>query len=193
MLIETVFSFGGCWFFREAMSGRGAHDRVRGTALCRKRAYNRCGFAHGCAQIEIFGAISLGRLVAVLIVMTCTLRCGIMTGCTIGTAFGIAMDLTYRRNAVLHNGLCLCRAAVGHVQPPRETAVFTIVYHSKCSCGRMCVGVQAGDRRACSRCSRHLSYSCCCPQDFKPGRLHGAAGHRRQRGIRACADTLRAR
>ena len=93
VLMETVFSFGGCWFFREAMS-----DKER-TTEAEELRYNgsvlitTAVLLMAAAQIELFGAISLGHLAALLIVMTCTLRCGIMTGCTIGTAFGIAMDL----------------------------------------------------------------------------------------------------
>ena len=94
MLIETVFSFGGCWFFREAMSGRERTTESEELRYAGSVLITAAVLLMAVSQIEIFGAISLGRLVAVLIVMTCTLRCGIMTGCTIGTAFGIAMDLT---------------------------------------------------------------------------------------------------
>ena len=94
VLIETVFSFGGCWFFREAMSGRERTTESEELRYAGSVLITAAVLLMAVSQIEIFGAISLGRLVAVLIVMTCTLRCGIMTGCTIGTAFGIAMDLT---------------------------------------------------------------------------------------------------
>ena len=93
ILIETVFSFGGCWFFREAMSDderttESEELRYTGSVLITAAV-----LLMAVSQIELFGAISLGRLAALLTVMTFTLRCGIMTGCTIGTAFGIAMDL----------------------------------------------------------------------------------------------------
>ncbi len=94
VLIETVFSFGGCWFFREAMSCRERTTESEELRYAGSVLITAAVLLMAVSQIEIFGAISLGRLVAVLIVMTCTLRCGIMTGCTIGTAFGIAMDLT---------------------------------------------------------------------------------------------------
>lgn len=94
VLIETVFSFGGCWFFREAMSGRERTTESEELRYAGSVLITAAVLLMAVSQIEIFGAISLGRLAAVLVVMTCTLRCGIMTGCTIGTAFGIAMDLT---------------------------------------------------------------------------------------------------
>lgn len=94
ILLETVFAFGGCWFFREAMD-----DSERTTESEELRhggsvMITVAVFLMALSQINIFGAISLGRVMALLLVMTCTLRCGMMTGCTIGTAFGIAMDLT---------------------------------------------------------------------------------------------------
>lgn len=94
VLIETVFSFGGCWFFREAMSSRERTTESEELRYAGSVLITAAVLLMAVSQIEIFGAISLGRLAAVLVVMTCTLRCGIMTGCTIGTAFGIAMDLT---------------------------------------------------------------------------------------------------
>ena len=105
VLIETVFSFGGCWFFREAMSGRERTTESEELRYAGSVLITAAVLLMAVSQIEIFGAISLGRLVAVLIVMTCTLRCGIMTGCTIGTAFGIAMDLTAGRRPPSFAGL----------------------------------------------------------------------------------------
>lgn len=94
VLVETVFSFGGCWFFREALSDRERTTEAEELRYTGSVLITAAVLLMAVSQIEIFGAISLGRLLALLIVMTCTLRCGIMTGCTIGTAFGIAMDLT---------------------------------------------------------------------------------------------------
>lgn len=94
ILLETVFSFGGCLFLREAMD-----DTERTTESEELRhggsiVITVAVLLMALSQIEIFGALSLGRLIALLLIMTCTLRCGMMTGCTIGAAFGIAMDLT---------------------------------------------------------------------------------------------------
>ncbi len=94
VLVETVFSFGGCWFFREALSDAERTTEAEELRYTGSVLITAAVLLMAVSQIELFGAISLGRLLALLIVMTCTLRCGIMTGCTIGTAFGIAMDLT---------------------------------------------------------------------------------------------------
>ena len=74
VLIETVFSFGGCWFFREAMSGREHTTESEELRYAGSVLITAAVLLMAVSQIEIFGAISLGRLVAVLIVMTCTLR-----------------------------------------------------------------------------------------------------------------------
>ncbi len=93
VLVETVFSFGGCWFFREAMSDKERTTEAEELRYTGSVLITAAVLLVAVSQIELFGAVSLGRLAALLIVMTCTLRCGIMTGCTVGTAFGIAMDL----------------------------------------------------------------------------------------------------
>ncbi len=93
VLLETVFSFGGCRFFREAMSDKARTTESEELRYTGSVLITAAVLLMTLSQIMIFDAISLGRLAALLIVMTCTLRCGIMTGCTMGTAFGIAMDL----------------------------------------------------------------------------------------------------
>ncbi len=93
VLVETVFSFGGCWLFREAMSDKERTTEAEELRYTGSVLITAAVLLVAVSQIELFGAVSLGRLAALLIVMTCTLRCGIMTGCTVGTAFGIAMDL----------------------------------------------------------------------------------------------------
>ncbi len=93
VLVETVFSFGGCWFFREAMSDKERTTEAEELRYTGSVLITAAVLLMAVSQIELFGAVSVGHLAALLIVMTCTLRCGIMTGCTVGTAFGIAMDL----------------------------------------------------------------------------------------------------
>ena len=163
VLIETVFSFGGCWFFREAMSGRERTTESEELRYAGSVLITAAVLLMAVSQIEIFGAISLGRLVAVLIVMTCTLRCGIMTGCTIGTAFGIAMDLTECRFTQWPMPLPGCCRAC-------STATADCCFYYRLSLPmppRSHVRGRSGRRQArCSRCSRHLSYSFCCPLDF---------------------------
>lgn len=94
ILIETVFSFGGCWFFREALSDTERTTESEELRYAGSVLITSAVLLMALSQIVLLETISLGRCTALLMVMTFTLRCGIMTGCTVGTAFGIAMDLT---------------------------------------------------------------------------------------------------
>ena len=126
VLIETVFSFGGCWFFREAMSGRERTTESEELRYAGSVLITAAVLLMAVSQIEIFGAISLGRLVGGP--YRHDLHSALRHNDGLHNRNGVRhSDGSHgRRNAVLHNGLCLCRAAVGHVQPPRQTAVFTM-------------------------------------------------------------------
>ncbi len=93
--LETVLAFACCDFFREALS---EDERSTESAEQRHLGSLFISFAvvlMSLSGIELFGAVSLGRLAAVLAVMVCTLRCGPLYGCTVGTVFGAAMDLAH--------------------------------------------------------------------------------------------------
>ncbi len=94
VVLESVLAFGGCYFFREAMN---ENERTTETAELRHAAAVLITVAAALmalSGLEVMGVISVGRLLALLMVMTATLRCGMLMGCTVGTAFGLAMDLT---------------------------------------------------------------------------------------------------
>ncbi len=91
--LETVLAFACCDFFREALSTEehsteSAEQRHMGSLLI--------SFAvvlMAVSGFELFGVVSVGRLCAIVVVMTCSLRCGALYGCTVGTVLGAAMDL----------------------------------------------------------------------------------------------------
>ena len=91
--LEATLAFGACYFFREAVSSdepttEAAEIRRSGSILITAAA-----ILMALSRILIFGTVSVGRLMALLIVMTGSLRCGMPVGCTLGTVFGLAMDL----------------------------------------------------------------------------------------------------
>lgn len=93
ILLETVLAFGGCLFFREAMS---EDERTTESAELRHSIAVLITVAvvlMALSELKFMDAVSLGRFAALLMVMTTTLRCGMLVGCTIGTAFGLCMDL----------------------------------------------------------------------------------------------------
>ena len=75
-LLETVLAFACCGFFREALSDE---ERSTESAELRHLSAVLISFAVALmapAGIVLFGEISVGRLAALLCVMTCALRCG---------------------------------------------------------------------------------------------------------------------
>lgn len=91
--IETALAFGGCLFFREAMS-----DREPATESSEMRhsvsvLISIAAVLMALSGIEIIKVVSVGRFLSLMIVQTCAFRCGMMMGCTVGAAFGFSMDL----------------------------------------------------------------------------------------------------
>lgn len=93
VFLETAFAFGGCWFFREALSEHENTTEAEEIRHASSVLITVAAFLMALSGLKIFDAISLGRLLGLLMVMTCSLRCGMLTGCTVGTAFGLAMDM----------------------------------------------------------------------------------------------------
>ena len=91
--LETLLAFAACLFFREAMSREEPlterAETVRSSAILLSIA----AMAMSLSGIKIFGAVSVGRNAAILFIMTAALRNGTVTGCFVGTVFGIAMDI----------------------------------------------------------------------------------------------------
>ena len=92
--VESALAFGGTYFFREAFSretpkSESAEQR-RGTALLILLA----GLLMALSRLSVFGNLSLGRAAALLALMCCAMKGGIMTGAAVGTVLGLAMDLT---------------------------------------------------------------------------------------------------
>lgn len=92
--IETALAFGGTYFFKEALSGERRDTEAAElrhsvsliiTAACALMAFTR---------LVLFNTVSIGRFMALLIVMTCAMKGGMLTGAAAGTVLGLAMDIT---------------------------------------------------------------------------------------------------
>ena len=91
--VETVLAFSGCYFFREAFHG-GVPDTETGelrhgaavllTVACALSALS---------GVTVFGEVSIGRFLAVTLLMACAMKGGVLTGAAVGTALGAAMDI----------------------------------------------------------------------------------------------------
>lgn len=93
VLLETVFAYGGCWFFKEAMDSAECTTEAEELRYAASVLITVAIALMALSRVTVYDALSVGRLAALLLIMAVTLRCGIMTGCTVGTSFGIAMDL----------------------------------------------------------------------------------------------------
>ena len=89
---ESALAAGGAYFFREASSP----SRSR-TELGEKRHAAAAAITAACAlmslaRVELFGAVGLGRVLALLLVLTAGFKGGAFAGSAAGAAFGLAMD-----------------------------------------------------------------------------------------------------
>jgi stage II sporulation protein E len=94
LCVETVMAFGGCYVFSEAL-GSDMPETVsaetrRGVSVMLTVA---CALA-AVSRVCIFGDISVGRILAVLLLMSCAARGGVLPGAAVGTALGAAMDIS---------------------------------------------------------------------------------------------------
>lgn len=92
--MESCVAFGGCYFFREVFSpekpATEADEQRRGAAVMVLLA----GLLMAFSRVTLLRSLSLGRAAAVLLVMTCAMKGGMLTGAAAGTVLGLAMDLT---------------------------------------------------------------------------------------------------
>lgn len=92
--LETVLAFGTCSFFCEAMSET---EPVTELAELRRSSailISIAIFVMSLSEIIVLGAVSVGRFSAIIFIMTAALRNGMVTGCYVGTAFGVVMDIS---------------------------------------------------------------------------------------------------
>lgn len=91
--LETVLAFGGSYFFREALS-----VELRSSESAELKHSVSVMIMAACAlmafaQLNIMGVVSVGRFIALLLVMTSAMKGGMLTGAAVGTVFGLAMDI----------------------------------------------------------------------------------------------------
>lgn len=93
LALETLLAFGSCLFFREALSERDTSTEYAELRRSCSVMISAAVLVMALARLQMFGVVSLGRLIALIIVMTGAMRCGMSAGCILGVSFGLAMDL----------------------------------------------------------------------------------------------------
>ncbi len=95
LFLETCLAFGGTYFFREALS-----NELRTTETAELRHSVSSMIMAACAlmafsRIVLFDTVSIGRFIALVLVMTSAMKGGMLTGAAVGTVLGLAMDVTH--------------------------------------------------------------------------------------------------
>lgn len=94
LFLETALAFGGCYFFRTALSFESCvteSEQLKQTVSLMILA--------SCLLMSIsgwmlFGVVSIGRFLALLLLMTSAMKGGMLSGAAVGTVLGLAMDIS---------------------------------------------------------------------------------------------------
>lgn len=94
IFLETALSFGAAYFFKEALT-----NTLRTTEAEELRHSVSVMIMSACAlmsfaRIVLFRLVSVGRLIALIILMASAMKGGLLAGAAVGTVLGLAMDLT---------------------------------------------------------------------------------------------------
>lgn len=93
LFLEISLAFGGTYFFREALSNELCTSE---TAELRHSVsvmiMSACALM-SVSRLVLFGFMSLGRVLALILVMCSAMKGGLLTGAAVGTVLGLAMDV----------------------------------------------------------------------------------------------------
>ena len=93
LFLETALAFGGTYFFREALAGDGGSteggELRHGVAVMILLAV----LLMALSRLLLFHTVSVGRVLALLLVMASAMKGGMLTGAAVGTVLGLAMDI----------------------------------------------------------------------------------------------------
>ena len=93
LFLETALAFGGTWFFREALSGTGRNTETEELRHSVALMILTACLLMALSRLVLPGGISVGRLAALLLVMACAMKGGMLTGAAVGTVLGLAADV----------------------------------------------------------------------------------------------------
>ena len=95
LFLETALAFGGAYFFREALSGALRTTETEELKHSVALMVLSAAFLMTLSRVVLFGTVSVGRLLALLLVMTSAMKGGMLTGAAVGTVLGMAVDVTH--------------------------------------------------------------------------------------------------
>lgn len=90
--LETALAFGGAYFFRDALNGSARSSEMQELRhSVSLMALAACGVM-SLSRVVFLDLISLGRVLALLLVMCAAMKAGMLSGAAVGTVLGMAMD-----------------------------------------------------------------------------------------------------
>lgn len=96
LFLEIALAFGGTYFFREALSSRPCTTETAELRHSVSAMIMAACLLMALARIVIFNTVSIGRVLALVLVMTSAMKGGMLTGAAVGTVLGLAMDVTHQ-------------------------------------------------------------------------------------------------
>lgn len=113
LILEVVLSGSCAYFFADALS-----PEERTTEMSETRRNISVAILLACllislSRITIFGFISVGRILCLLILMAVAMSGGMFPGCAMGTALGLAMDATITMAPFYTMSYALCGVVSG--------------------------------------------------------------------------------
>ena len=94
LFLETVIAFGACYFFREALLGNSHESESAELRYSVSVMITAACILMSLSGIVILKILSVGKLFALIIVMSSAMKGGMLTGAAVGTVLGLAMDLS---------------------------------------------------------------------------------------------------
>lgn len=113
LFLEILLSGGCVYFFSEALS-----DRERTTERGEMERSISIVVLLACllmtlSRIQLFGYLSVGRILCCLVIMVAAMCAGMFPGCAVGTVMGIAMDATITMAPFFTMAYALCGVVSG--------------------------------------------------------------------------------
>ncbi len=96
LFLETALAFGGTYFFREALNSRPCTTETAELRHSVSVMIMAACLLMAASRLVIFDTVSLGRVLALLLVMTSAMKGGLLTGAAVGTVLGLAMDVAHQ-------------------------------------------------------------------------------------------------
>jgi len=100
LFLETCLAFGGSYLFRRALvPGDRSTESAELQHSVSVMILLSC-LLMALSRLTLFGVVSVGRFLSLLLVMSCAMKGGLLSGAAVGTLLGLSMDLAARGTPV---------------------------------------------------------------------------------------------